>query len=75
MSIVRRVVSLAPAAVLAACFVGASLTPSVAFAGDSHVESIAAKGHIQPIVPVECGLAFGLSAALVAFGIDRRSRR
>ncbi len=76
MVIVRRIASVVPAAILAASFAGVVLAPSVALAdGGTNVESIAAKGHISPMVPVECGLGFGLCAALLALGMDRRSRR
>jgi hypothetical protein len=76
MTFVRRIVSVVPAFVVAAAFAGATLAPTTALADEgSRVESIAAKGHISPIVPVECGLGFGLCAALLALGMDRRSRR
>ena len=79
MTISRRIASLLPAALLAASFAAVSLAPGVAMAaatdGGSRVESIAAKGRFSPVVPVECGLGFGLCAALLALGMDRRARR
>jgi hypothetical protein len=77
---IRPLVSIRPAAVLAAVLaVGAVTTvfaPSVAMAdGTSRVASIAAKGQIPAVVPVEAGLGLGLCAGLLAIGMDRRSRR
>jgi hypothetical protein len=72
----RRAASLDPAFVLAASFAGATLAPRAALADErSRVESIAAKGHISPTVPVEGGLALCVAAALLAAGLQRRSRQ
>ncbi len=59
-----------------ASFASVSLCPSVAHADErARVESIAAKGNISPMVPVEGGLALGLAAGLLALGLQLRSRR
>jgi branched-subunit amino acid transport protein len=73
---VRRLVSFVPAATLTATLAATVLTASDGLA-DVHttVESIAAKGTINPIVPVEGGLGLTVAAALVAIGMERRSRR
>jgi hypothetical protein len=78
MSIVRS--TFVPPVVVAAALTFASfaslLCPSVAHADErARVESIAAKGNISPMVPVEGGLALGLAAGLLALGLQLRSRR
>ena len=76
MVISRAVASVVSAALLAGTFLAVSLAPSVAHAGsDDRVASIAAKGTISPVVPLEAGLGLGACAALFAFGLDRRARR
>jgi hypothetical protein len=75
MSIVRFA-SFIPAALVAATFASVSLCPGVAQADErARVESIAAKGNISPMVPVEGGLALGLAAGLLALGLQIRARR
>jgi hypothetical protein len=72
----RRSPSFVPAIVFTAAFAAAALVPGAAMADDTaRVESIAAKGRIPAVVPVESGLALGLVAGLIAFGVERRSRR
>jgi hypothetical protein len=64
------------AGLLAGAFLAVTLAPSVARASDDdRVASIAAKGTISPVVPLEAGLGLGACAALFAFGLDRRARR
>jgi len=76
MTFARRLASLAAPVVLAAAFAVTALSPSVAAADDlGRVAQIAAKGSIPKAVPVEAGLALCLAAALVAVGMERRSRR
>ena len=75
-TIARRFASLVPAAVVAAAFSCEAFAPSVAHADErSRVETIAAKGNISPVVPVEAGLGLGLCAAVLALGMERRARR
>jgi hypothetical protein len=72
----RVLVPFVSAALLAGSFFAVSLSPSVARAdSDDRVASIAAKGTISPVVPLEAGLGLGACAALFAFGLDRRARR
>ncbi len=74
--VIVRPHSILPVLAFAAVLASPLVAPSVALADDtSRVASIAAKGQIPAIVPVETGLAFGLGAALVALGMNRRARR
>jgi hypothetical protein len=76
MTVARRSPSFIRVFVVAATLAAAALAPGAAMADDdARVASIAAKGRIPATVPVEAGLGLGLAAALLALGMDRRSRR
>ncbi len=77
MTIARKFALLVPPALLAAAVAATvTLAPAVASADErGRVESIASKGTISPVVPVEAGFALSLGAVLLAFAMERRSRR
>ncbi len=71
---------LLPLGVVVGAVAAATLAPRAAMASgasevSSRVESIAAKGTVPPMVPVVGGLGLGVAAALLALGMERRSRR
>jgi hypothetical protein len=66
----------AAAGLLAAALGLATFAPGTAQAEESgRVASIAAKGTVPPLVPVVGGLGLGLASAVLALGMEKRSRR